>query len=504
MDQLKAAATAAAAGDALGAVTQLLAAWRETHAPEVAAALDRVSEAALGDGDWEDRAEREDAVAAGWLVSQLRTVNAAAAAGRVASLEWLKEDPRVSAAIVALLQDPPFHATGAKPFWTRLFALLDASPDPRALPGLDKAFGEGLASIGGETMRAWMNGKVTTAREKLAKRFPSAPKTPPAIAKAAKAITFTPSTKPRVATQAGPRTERELFAAVYAAPDDDGPRAVLSDFLSERGDPRGEFIALQLRRTRTDEPGREGALLPKHQPAWLGELSGVVRYKNYYVYGPQPASWGMHIAVRWHRGFLAGANVVFTGPKLKKLGPLPEWATVEYALGLSADAKNEEALRGLLNSMRSLRGLAGHAALLRVAASVDPVRARLRQVNAWLTDANAVDTMAVLDTLPQLRLLEVSYTANAEALVRAQLWPRLEEVRFGPSYSQTQVRREGADVHLTLETGGEQAPSNSAQTILEAVDAKMVKSVTLRGHAIPQGFVDAARRFPVEPTLVKL
>jgi uncharacterized protein (TIGR02996 family) len=418
MDELKAATTAAAAGDAPGAVTQLLAAWRATHAPEIAAALDRVSEAALGEGDWEDRAEREDVVAAGWLVAQLRKVNAAAAAGRVASLEWLKEDPRVSAAIVALLHDPPFHATGAKPFWTRVFALLDANPDPRALPGLDKAFGTGLAAIGGATMRAWMNGKVTVAMAKLKERFPDQVKTAPGVAKLARAITFTASTKPVAKPAAGPRTERELFTAVYAAPDDDGPRAVLSDFLIERGDPRGEFIALQLRRTSNAEPGREATLLTKHQPGWLGELSGVVRYKNNYVYGPQRASWGMHIAVRWHRGFLAGANVVFTGPKLKKLGPLPEWATVEYVLGLTADGKNDEALRGLLTSMRGLRGLAGHAPLLHVAASVEPVRARLRQVNAWLSDANAVESMAVLDTLPELRFLEVNYTANVDALVR--------------------------------------------------------------------------------------
>ena len=33
-----------------------------------------------------------------------------------------------------------------------------------------------------------------------------------------------------------------------AAPDDDGPRLVLADALTERADPRGEFIVLQIAR----------------------------------------------------------------------------------------------------------------------------------------------------------------------------------------------------------------------------------------------------------------
>ena len=41
-----------------------------------------------------------------------------------------------------------------------------------------------------------------------------------------------------------------LFDAVAADPDDDAPRQVLADALLERGDLRGEFIALQLLRAR--------------------------------------------------------------------------------------------------------------------------------------------------------------------------------------------------------------------------------------------------------------
>ena len=47
-----------------------------------------------------------------------------------------------------------------------------------------------------------------------------------------------------------------LFAAVYARPADDGARQVLADALQELGDPRGEFISLQLQSRRTQRSER--------------------------------------------------------------------------------------------------------------------------------------------------------------------------------------------------------------------------------------------------------
>jgi uncharacterized protein (TIGR02996 family) len=41
-----------------------------------------------------------------------------------------------------------------------------------------------------------------------------------------------------------------LLAAVIAAPDDDGPRLVLADYLIQRGDPRGELIVVQCKLAR--------------------------------------------------------------------------------------------------------------------------------------------------------------------------------------------------------------------------------------------------------------
>jgi uncharacterized protein (TIGR02996 family) len=51
----------------------------------------------------------------------------------------------------------------------------------------------------------------------------------------------------------------DLFAAILAAPEDDGPRSVLADYLIAQGDPRGEVIQLQL---------------AGHEPPYTVEIAG--------------------------------------------------------------------------------------------------------------------------------------------------------------------------------------------------------------------------------------
>jgi uncharacterized protein (TIGR02996 family) len=108
----------------------------------------------------------------------------------------------------------------------------------------------------------------------------------------------------------------ELFAAVYARPDDDAPRAVLADYLQERGDPRGELIALQLSR-RIDEPPsrREVALLRDHERDWIGVIEQFTR------------SW--HIERAFERGFLARCGISYEKSSLGELLlERPEWSTI--------------------------------------------------------------------------------------------------------------------------------------------------------------------------------
>ena len=101
-----------------------------------------------------------------------------------------------------------------------------------------------------------------------------------------------------------------LYSAVFAAPSDDGPRLVLADALQERGDPRGEFISLQLQRPRSQRSERRmEKLLDRHRAAFLRGLQPVVM--------PDATQ-------RWERGFLVEASVVLHGDRVHT----PDWATV--------------------------------------------------------------------------------------------------------------------------------------------------------------------------------
>jgi uncharacterized protein (TIGR02996 family) len=93
-----------------------------------------------------------------------------------------------------------------------------------------------------------------------------------------------------------------LLAQIYAAPDDDAPRAVYADLLMQRGDPHGELIACQLGRPRGTQPNdRERALLSALGRNALGPLAPLL--------GP---GYG-HSATRLERGFVAVADVGSAG-----------------------------------------------------------------------------------------------------------------------------------------------------------------------------------------------
>lgn len=112
---------------------------------------------------------------------------------------------------------------------------------------------------------------------------------------------------------------------------------MLADLLLQRGDPRGELIALQLGRGNGEPTKRELRLLRKHGRAWLGRLAPVL-------------SWGRrHSRTVFRRGFLAVADIMKSVDK--KLEPLAgelEWATVEKLTGRwNTDLLLTAPLRGL-------------------------------------------------------------------------------------------------------------------------------------------------------------
>jgi uncharacterized protein (TIGR02996 family) len=136
----------------------------------------------------------------------------------------------------------------------------------------------------------------------------------------------------------------DLLAEIRAHLDDDGPRLVYADELQHRGDPRGEFIAVQCELARLGyarRPGagnwegdalidpeaidqtnvrrlrmRENALLDEHGEAWAAEVRPLAHYNAY----------------RFERGFVARVTVDGRKPIDDLLDAVPMLDALDFGL----------------------------------------------------------------------------------------------------------------------------------------------------------------------------
>lgn len=132
-----------------------------------------------------------------------------------------------------------------------------------------------------------------------------------------------------------------LFDAVYADPRSDARRLVLADRLLEEGDPRGEFIALQMQKLQRPLSGsamrREKLLLRKHRERWLGPLIPMLIGQE-----------------QWDRGFLSEAWAKLNGDTTGD----PRWNTVRKLMLYVADSTTPRELSsGNFRALTSLHGL---------------------------------------------------------------------------------------------------------------------------------------------------
>ncbi len=116
------------------------------------------------------------------------------------------------------------------------------------------------------------------------------------------------------------KTEAEVLAAIAADPRSDAPRLVYADWLQARGDPWGEFIALQM------APGQPSTQ-NKRTMERLFEAHGETRFRGL------PIEWKTRLkgnveGVRIHRGFPVEAELSRDITLAPALGD-PRWATLE-------------------------------------------------------------------------------------------------------------------------------------------------------------------------------
>jgi uncharacterized protein (TIGR02996 family) len=273
---------------------------------------------------------------------------------------WLP-DRRALGPLVELLQTPPqgFIGEKAQPFWRRVLAMLARCADQAtlvALRGERQQLERSLPSW-------WTDGPLDYADEwcgievflyeqlgELIEQLDAAA--------AAGELQPTRASAPaadraadRAADTAGLSVD-QLLARVQAEPDVASWRLVLGDHLSERGDSRGELIALQHQQAPTKaQLRRQAQLLRAHGRAWLGKLAPVLRKEGIVFRG----------------GFLAEAALKECPTRQRRaVCELEEWATVEALdVGQWRGATETQTLleAETMRSLRRVDGLFGPAEL---------------------------------------------------------------------------------------------------------------------------------------------
>ena len=367
----------------------LLEAWRHTPATELANLLDQVPVAEL---------------------DQVITGNAVEGLARLTRIPE-DIDPRIAGSLARWLAAPPWHATGAKPFYKQVFKRLGEIADPRGLATLPAARKAIKKTVKGQTMCGWLVEQIDATVATLRATRGDAPALSAAdrrlVVRAGKLL----AKRPVQPKQPSKRTNAaaELLAAIRAAPGDDAARQVYADVLTEKADPRGAFITMQLARAGTPpttaQRKQELDLLAKHVRVWLGELGAVVGNLSKYMLEVGPERGG---GLRFERGFLASCLLRGSRNKIAAIAAHPDLATVEsLALGdhghLVLEASELPALDELSMDPAHLDVLLGCRAA-----------ARLQTLDLWASqrDEALIAGVGRCMQLPALRTLSVFLTSD--------------------------------------------------------------------------------------------
>lgn len=299
---LRAAIDALKIGDRPAALVALLEAWRSARSPAIADAIDRLSAELVVDEkpigtkrEWEAAFDAARPAAFGRLLAALPT--GLDRGERLARLRRRRPDPRVGTVARSWLEDPPVTARQRGLFFPPLIELLAHTNDVRLAPVLAAMTTreERAATIRRIGSIAWrfllpLASALASTRVRAID--------PALLAELTARVDVARPT----ASVADPAV---LHAAVLATPDDDRARAVLGDLLQQKGDPRGEFIALQLARAGTDRAptAAERKLEKTWGREWLGAIepsllkAGVVFERGFVARGRYSAEF--HEGEEW-------------------------------------------------------------------------------------------------------------------------------------------------------------------------------------------------------------
>lgn len=376
-------------------LAEATAAWRTTRHPRWAAIAAAAAKAELakgperpvvgagkkkGDTDaWHALAEENDPLDLARLFAALRTTSAEEASHRV-KLLWKRNDPRIVDELLAILETPPWRANVFKKFVTTALEVFADARDVRARDAMADLAPRYKAIIE-TTVGDWTSSQLARTAKAMAEVEPKTLSATDEARLGELEQTFQPVPAKK---QGKSQSDTELLELIYAAPDDDTPRLVFADSLSERGDLRGEFISLQIQRARGQ-----------------GTPEQLAREQELARDAKRLTSWALPLAnggtFRMGRGF--PEFITLKPASAKKVLGERAWATV-----------NEVEWLDRLSTKLALEFLEHptFAHITRVRIITSGIVAGLRPIERpWRSLAVIAPTSALLSRLPALRSLEV-------------------------------------------------------------------------------------------------
>jgi uncharacterized protein (TIGR02996 family) len=395
---LELARAALGRGDPKVALEHALAAWQAEPCPALARAIRALSARSAPEASplirgsgltaqlaWSQLADQADPQHVPALLATFFEVSSSDCISRLEQVRRWPADPRVDEWCVSSLEHLPWSDELDPGYWGEHFRRLEKVRDAALLPRLEALHAlwrrQGENTLRGELGRE-LGERLRMLRHRLQARSAESPE----------ALALERQLSPPL--DGGPLLE-ELLASVYAEPERDEPRLVYADALMERGDPRGEFIALQIGRQH-DRRARARAkeLLAEHGHRWLGPLRPLLRAD--FVF---------------ERGFLARCALLsLRGELAPEILLHPAFATVRslsgsLRIGLRRDLRGLRELEVRMQAAVDQEGLQRPWAEL-LLGGPRPITS-LTYHPCRYPDHEELTLLARCDSLPQLRALRV-------------------------------------------------------------------------------------------------
>ncbi len=284
-----------------------------------------------------------------WLLGNVITGRAEYSIERIEKLVDWPVDPRLSSGLLALADGKKMTARQSRAFWKHAFEIIGKQVHVQ----LSSILSPMMKMQPQTEFETWLMKKLHVLEARIGRLDIPSPSTTEKVA-LGKLAELLGQAKAKAAA----KTSEDFLKEIWATPTDDSAREVFADWLQERDDPRGEFIALQLARVRnrakaaarpsstmagvtlrvaepdeTKALARERALLAKHGKLWAAPFEPVLSMPN----------------STFERGFLHSVYVHWR--KLASVPALmthPAWVTVRH---FKVDPEGAEAVDAWIDHM---------------------------------------------------------------------------------------------------------------------------------------------------------